>query len=287
VVGTPGFMAPEQARDEQLTPASDVFSLGATLLFAATGLGPYGHGDPGLLMVRAAENKVERIPKAVPAGLRRRLTAMLDPRPERRPSAAALLTGDQSALRRSARWTRGTGPAMAFTAFAAVAVVFALAVSGSQSDDDGGEPSGPADQPAATVDADDDGAAVDTTAPVGEAPAVQYPPFRDQIEVPLPAAGEAHIYSLPMDSPEGCPDEVVIRLSTTSPTEVYLQVVRSTVDGVDEDVLEDVTATQAEGVSAAFRPVGCGNPEFMFKLVVTGSAASTVPQTYRITREDS
>ena len=41
-VGTPAYMAPEQARDpHQGSVASDVYSLGATLLFAATGHPPY------------------------------------------------------------------------------------------------------------------------------------------------------------------------------------------------------------------------------------------------------
>jgi serine/threonine protein kinase len=41
-IGTPAYMAPEQARDtRQATGASDVFSLGATLVFAATGHPPY------------------------------------------------------------------------------------------------------------------------------------------------------------------------------------------------------------------------------------------------------
>ncbi|MEV5507814.1 serine/threonine-protein kinase [Streptomyces orinoci] len=43
-VGTPAYMSPEQARDSRsVTGASDVFSLGSTLVFAATGHAPY-HG---------------------------------------------------------------------------------------------------------------------------------------------------------------------------------------------------------------------------------------------------
>ncbi len=93
VVGTPGFMAPEQARGEGAGQASDVFALGATLLYAATGEGPYGRGAAELLMVRAAQGKVRPIPRSLPASLRQRLEAMLDPRPEKRPSAAALVGG--------------------------------------------------------------------------------------------------------------------------------------------------------------------------------------------------
>ncbi|HEU5032425.1 MAG TPA: serine/threonine-protein kinase, partial [Spirillospora sp.] len=41
-VGTPAFMAPEQAQGSRVvTAASDVYALGATLLYAATGHGPY------------------------------------------------------------------------------------------------------------------------------------------------------------------------------------------------------------------------------------------------------
>ncbi|MFD0904951.1 serine/threonine-protein kinase [Actinomadura sediminis] len=41
LVGSPGFMSPEQVRGTPLTPASDVFSLGAVLAFAATGRPPF------------------------------------------------------------------------------------------------------------------------------------------------------------------------------------------------------------------------------------------------------
>jgi serine/threonine protein kinase len=44
IVGTHGFMSPEQERGGPVGPASDVFSLGAALSFAATGQGPFRTG---------------------------------------------------------------------------------------------------------------------------------------------------------------------------------------------------------------------------------------------------
>lgn len=88
VVGTPGFMAPEQARGEPATAASDVFSLGATLAFAATGRGPFGEADPRVLMMRAAAGRVDKLPKSLPLDLRRRLEPLLERHPDRRPTAA-------------------------------------------------------------------------------------------------------------------------------------------------------------------------------------------------------
>jgi len=46
-IGTVAFMSPEQARGEEITAASDVFSLGALLVYAATGTAPFGNGQEG------------------------------------------------------------------------------------------------------------------------------------------------------------------------------------------------------------------------------------------------
>jgi hypothetical protein len=137
VVGTPGFMAPEQARGEVAGQAADVFALGATLLYAATGQGPYGRGAPELLMVRAASGRVEPIPRSIPSPLRERLQAMLDPRPARRPSAAALVGGpDGTVVRRAVvrRRRRWAGWAMA-AGLAVVALLAALIVAAQETGD--------------------------------------------------------------------------------------------------------------------------------------------------------
>jgi hypothetical protein len=129
VVGTPGFMAPEQARGEEAGHAADVFALGATLLFAATGEGPYGRGAADLLMIRAAQGKVQPVPRSLPPELRHQLQAMLDPRPERRPSAAALVGGpDGTVVRAPVRTRKQRWPLWAVTGGVGTAAVLAAVV---------------------------------------------------------------------------------------------------------------------------------------------------------------
>ena len=57
LVGSPGFMAPEQVRGDRITPACDVFCLGSVLAYAATGKLPFGTANSGVhaLMFRIAQ----------------------------------------------------------------------------------------------------------------------------------------------------------------------------------------------------------------------------------------
>ncbi|MEU6980299.1 protein kinase [Streptomyces sp. NPDC046371] len=65
VVGSPGFMAPEQVRGESLGPAADVFALGCVLMYAATGRLPFGHGASNqhaiMFQIVEAEPELDRI----------------------------------------------------------------------------------------------------------------------------------------------------------------------------------------------------------------------------------
>ncbi|MER5939581.1 bifunctional serine/threonine-protein kinase/ABC transporter substrate-binding protein [Streptomyces sp. NPDC001928] len=57
VVGSPGFLSPEQARGEPATAASDVFSLGGVLAYALTGRPPFGSGAPEALLYRTVHDE--------------------------------------------------------------------------------------------------------------------------------------------------------------------------------------------------------------------------------------
>ena len=63
-VGSPGYMSPEQAMGEEVGPASDIFSLGAVLTFAAAGDSPFGDGTVTTLLYRVAHDRpaTDRLP---------------------------------------------------------------------------------------------------------------------------------------------------------------------------------------------------------------------------------
>jgi serine/threonine protein kinase len=88
-IGSPGFMSPEQVLGGELSPASDMFSLGAVLTFAATGQGPFGAGSTIALMYRVVNDHAEI--GSVPADLRRLVGNCLAKHPGDRPTADELL----------------------------------------------------------------------------------------------------------------------------------------------------------------------------------------------------
>ena len=89
-VGTPAYMAPEQARDSRQTvAASDVFSLGSTLLFAATGHPPYAGDSVTDVLVRLATEPPDLT--GLPEAVAELMLDCLERDPAARPTAAALL----------------------------------------------------------------------------------------------------------------------------------------------------------------------------------------------------
>ncbi|MDX3575539.1 MULTISPECIES: serine/threonine-protein kinase [unclassified Streptomyces] len=91
VIGSPGFMAPEQLRGAPVTPASDVFCLGSVITYAATGALPFGSADSGVpaLMFRIAENEPDLA--GVPEGIADLVRGCLRKDPGARPSLDRVL----------------------------------------------------------------------------------------------------------------------------------------------------------------------------------------------------
>ncbi|MGW5682999.1 protein kinase domain-containing protein [Nonomuraea sp. NPDC003754] len=89
VIGTPGFMSPEQARAGQIGPASDVFSLGCVLAYAATGTGPFGGGMADLVVYRIVHEPPDL--DGVSADIRALLRSCLAKLPADRPTLDDIL----------------------------------------------------------------------------------------------------------------------------------------------------------------------------------------------------
>jgi eukaryotic-like serine/threonine-protein kinase len=101
VMGSPGFMSPEQAEGHDVGPASDMFSLGAVLAFAATGDGPFGGGSTAALVYRVVHSPANL--DHVPDEVRPLAERCLAKDPSRRPAAAELLA-DVGAVQPAAGW---------------------------------------------------------------------------------------------------------------------------------------------------------------------------------------
>lgn len=88
VIGTPGYMSPEQAESGEAGPPSDVFSLGALLAFAATGKEPFGLGSAAAVLYRVVSGEPDI--SGVPEPLRGVIAACMAKVPGRRPDLPTL-----------------------------------------------------------------------------------------------------------------------------------------------------------------------------------------------------
>jgi serine/threonine protein kinase len=103
-VGTPSYMAPEQAAAGQVSTASDVFAFGCLLAFAATGVPPFGTGSQMEVAYRIvhAEPDLDAVRQVDPE-LVDLVARCLDKDPLARPDAAALVAAIVDA-RLTAEW---------------------------------------------------------------------------------------------------------------------------------------------------------------------------------------
>ncbi len=145
LTGTLGYVAPEVADGAEAGPASDVFSLGATLYAAIEGRSPWGSGEDGPFaqVRRAAAGRpapAERAGRFAPV-----LAALMARHPADRPGAAeavSLLTADAPVPRRPRRPLRRR--VLAGAAVAAVAALVAgFVLARPLWTTTGGEPAGP------------------------------------------------------------------------------------------------------------------------------------------------
>ena len=90
VIGTPGYLAPEQVTGSTVTAAVDVHAWGATVAFAGTGRPPFGTGRPEAVLYRIVHGEPDL--EGLPESLAELVAAAMHPDPARRPDAAGLLS---------------------------------------------------------------------------------------------------------------------------------------------------------------------------------------------------
>ncbi|MFI9407716.1 serine/threonine-protein kinase [Nocardia sp. NPDC052316] len=109
VIGSPGFMCPEQVTGSPVGPASDVFALGGVLVFAATGHGPFGVGEMVQMLWRVVYEEPEL--DGVPGRVRPLIQACLAKDPAARPTPERIIA-DLHALGVPGRGGWLPGPAL-------------------------------------------------------------------------------------------------------------------------------------------------------------------------------
>jgi serine/threonine protein kinase len=88
-IGTPAYMAPEQFKDDQVGPEADIFAWGATMVFAATGMLPFGDGSIANVMYRILNEGPDL--SGLNGPLRDLVAACLAKNPAARPTARQIV----------------------------------------------------------------------------------------------------------------------------------------------------------------------------------------------------
>ncbi|MEU1181084.1 serine/threonine-protein kinase [Streptomyces sp. NPDC005820] len=102
MIGSAGYMSPEHALGREVNGASDVFSLGVVLAFAATGRNPFGVGSDLDLRYRAVHEEPDL--SEVPDGLLAVVRDCLAKEPGDRPSPGELLASAEEQVADAADW---------------------------------------------------------------------------------------------------------------------------------------------------------------------------------------
>ena len=98
VVGTAGYMAPEQARGQAVDPRSDVFAFGVVLHELLSGERPFRGGSLADTLAAILKEEPPALPASVPAALQRLVARCLEKRPEARYQSSVDLAHDLGAM---------------------------------------------------------------------------------------------------------------------------------------------------------------------------------------------
>lgn len=106
VLGTPGYMSPEQARGIEVDARSDLFSVAVVAYEMLVGRNPFGSGEPTTLLYRIVHEEAPELPASaiagLPADLRPAIMTALAKDPDDRPASAAsfkqMLHGDSPTI---------------------------------------------------------------------------------------------------------------------------------------------------------------------------------------------
>ncbi|MGK3993960.1 serine/threonine-protein kinase [Sorangium sp. So ce1024] len=124
VLGTPAYMAPEQAKGEEIDVRADIYAVGAVLYHALTGQRPFDRSDPTamLLAVMTEEPKAPRaLNPEIPQGLELVIQRAMAKDREDRHASMSELAGDLAPYEEAA--APGQGPTSARATLARPSVV--------------------------------------------------------------------------------------------------------------------------------------------------------------------